>query len=433
MSHASALDRLSVRYFQTSVDNLEVERTPTGGAIIRAFPVFRTGTFKDSWGDQHTWETEHLQQMVFHYGLLKGRNILPNVPVRNQHKSLFGGGGEVVGYVADLYTIGGYEDGYERLVADLEITEPDAFDKIDRGTWRSRSAEIGFYETNDEVMYWPVFMGVAFVDIPAVEGLESAFSKYRKSKNKDEYIPIRDDEEGATVPKTKTHSQGTPPADPAVEGGDPNANPAPGTDNPATQPAEDEDEGAGEGEGGTTEHASGQPSTPPPTTPPSPPSTPPTPPSNPTPSSEHGQAGGTFQFQINGQPTNDFAAVQAHISNLETVIQENSDQARRDFVSGLASDSRIAATQVESMTEHALSLNDSQYESFRSMWENAPQSPLFAQHGNGVTNPDGSSEPSEVDTLRERVAMHRRSGMSEEKIKATESYEKLMALTDGKG
>lgn len=399
----NALSRMSVRYFRTAIDDYTVEETQSGSRIIRAFPVFRTGTFKNSWGEQNTWEVEHLQQMVFHYGLLRERNVLPNVPVRDDHRSLFGGG-SVIGWVEDLYTIDGYEDGYTRLVADLEITEPDAFDKISRGTWRNRSAEVGIYETNDEQVYWPVFMGVAFVDLPAVEGLFSRPNKNGKS-NEDEFVAIRD-EEGAPVPHTKSQGGTTTPPEQFNNGGEgggetPPATPPPAPDPAPAPPAPD---GGGGGE-----------------TPPASPST-------------HGAPGTVHTFRVNGTPTNDFAAVQAHIDSLETVLREHGEQSRRDFVNELASSGRIAATQVESMANHALSLNDEQYKSFSEMWSAAPTAPLFQQHGQGtVTNPDGTPGPSEIDTLRERVLMHRRSGMTDEKIKETESYKRLMSLTDGKG
>ena len=206
------MERASVRYFQTALANRQVVDADSGGKTILSVPVFRAGTFKDSMGDQHTWTIEHLSQMVFNFNMLRERGTLPNVPVRDQHKSFFGSGGSVVGFVEGLRVEGQDEKGNALLVADLEITEPDAFGKIERGTWRSRSSEIGFYEDNDEAMYWPVFMGLAWVDLPAVEGL---FESHQTSE--DQFTPVRDNEEGAPVAHTKKEAEkGGAPGTPAT-------------------------------------------------------------------------------------------------------------------------------------------------------------------------------------------------------------------------
>ena len=423
------LDRMAVRYFQTAVQDLKVETTESGAQIIRAMSVFRTGTFKDSWGDPHTWESEHLEQMVFNYSMLKNRNILPNVPVRDGHPGLFGSGGEVVGYIADLYTINGaaYEDGYTRLVADLEITEPDAYGKIERGTWRGRSAEIGFYETNDETMYWPVFMGLAWVDIPAVEGL---FSKQQDGGNK--FTFIRDnDQEGAVAgasKQTQNHNTpGTPgsgsPAGAQNPAGDGSGQQGTGTETPPAG-TEGDNDNEGQKEGAPTgtpdpegDNESGTDGPPAGTT-------------------QHASHNRVHTFRINGVETQDFGQVQSHIDALESAIGEQAETNRREFVTSLANRNLIPATQVDSMTEHALSLTDEQWQAFTKMYpEDTAPAALFQNHGtNGSeSDPSGNNGPSEVDTLRETVTMHRKSGMPDAKVKETKSYKRLMELTDGKG
>lgn len=415
------LDRMKVSYFRTALDNgLKVDKREDGSGIIRGIPIFRAGTFKDSMGDPHTWETEHLQQMVFHFNMLREREVLPNIPVRDQHRSLFGSGGRVVGYLEGVRVEGEDSKGNPLLVADMDITEPDDFGRIERGTWRSRSAEVGFYETNDDVMYWPVLMGVAWVDLPAVEGL---FGK--KSDDTDgEYTPIHDhDEEGAVSHAKKEANKGgagtaTPPADNDGKEGQHSAPPA--TDKEG-EGGEGNEEGAGEGTGEQAGDGSGDHSTPP------------APSAGSTVTNQHSSGAQVHEFTLNGQTkTTDFAAVQAHIENLESVLDESRTQARKDFVSSLAESNCIAATQVESMQEHAVSLSDEQYEAFKKMYEDAPEIPLFSQHGQ-QTSTDPDNQGSEVETLRERVTMHKRSGMSEDKVKATESYRRLMELTDNKG
>lgn len=93
--------------------------------------------------------------------------------VRQDHWS---GMGDVVGYVTGLKATrhpdpadGGREKLF--LQATFEITEQDALDKIVRRTYRNRSSEFLYYETNRGDVYSLVFGGFAFVDIPAVEGL----------------------------------------------------------------------------------------------------------------------------------------------------------------------------------------------------------------------------------------------------------------------
>jgi hypothetical protein len=418
----STLDRLQVRYFRTAVDTtLNKKPRQGGGGEVLDVPIFRTGTFKDSMGEQHTWVLEHLHQMVFHFGHLRDAGILVNVPSRNGHKSLFGAGGEVVGYITDIRIGSEDEKGNTLLLADFDITEPDAYSKIDRGTWRSRSAEIGFYETNDETMYWPVLMGVAWVDLPAVEGL---FSKNQPAERG--FTPLQDEQEGAVSRNAEDHNKGgeqqTPP-DPSA--GNPEGQ-GQGAPSPGTQSSEPGDE-AGAGGSGGEEQGQGNGSE-----------------GN---APEGNQAGGgqgdgtsthsapggpvTHTFSINGQPTTDFAAVQQHITNLETVLDENRKQARTDFVKGLASKGVIPATMVDGMTAHAAALTDEQYEAFTTMYASASSLPLFAEHGGG--SPSEPDEASQVDILRERVKLHQRSGMPEDKVKATESYKELMRLTNDKG
>lgn len=413
-------ERLNVQFYSSSALLARQETLDNGNTLLRDIKIFRTGTFKDSMGIQHTWEPEHLEQMVFHYNLLKDRNILPAPPVRDGHKELFGGGGDVVGWVVDLQT----QDGF--LLADFEITEPEALGKIERGTFRARSSEVGYYETNDEAMYWPVLMGVAFVDIGAVEGL---FKRENTSTRKfslltEEETPVSGENSnqnnGGNGAPPASGQQGTPPASPP--------NPAGNQQPPAAQ--HNQQQAGGDGQGG----GQGQP---PPVQQQQQHTQPPTPvqPSGNTTANggtaNGSMSGGNFTFSLNGAPTTDFGAVQQHITALETAAREQADAARREFVNGLARDNRIAATQVESLTAHALSLSDEQYKTFRASFEAAPTVGLLGQHGGGtVTNPNGEGDPqaAEVATLEEIVANHRRAGMKDEQIKKTNSYQRLQEL-----
>lgn len=364
-----------------------------GNWAIDGLRIFKSGTFKDSMGFQRTWEVEHLEQMIFNYNMLRDRGLFPNVPVRTDHSASID---RVVGYIESLRRDGNF------LVADLEITEPDAYDKWKRGTFRSRSLEVGAYETNDESMYWPVVMGLAFVDIPAVEGLHSknkesdklamSFSQYMQDEHKETSVA----EDATNQDKTdggeqqtdggEKQTQTTPPTAPAQTETQP-APPAPVT------PGEPQiQEGDNQGEG---QHRAG-----------------------------------SFSFRVNGQTITDFGAVQRHIEALEGFQRESIKTARQDFVKGLATDNKIAATQLDSLTELAVGMSDEQFNAFKVSYESAPQSSLLASHGNtgGGTPPAGSPADEERQILEEQVAMHRRSGMSEDKLQKTDSYRRLQEL-----
>lgn len=135
-----------------------------GKQVVRGLKVFRVGTFKDSRGRQHTYESSDLQAIVRNFELLRNEGFLVDVPVRADHSSSIN---NVLGYITALRTDGKF------LLADIEFTEPDGAAKYSRGTFRSRSLEIGPYETNGDEpeVYFPCVLGLAFVDIPAVEGL----------------------------------------------------------------------------------------------------------------------------------------------------------------------------------------------------------------------------------------------------------------------
>lgn len=136
------------------------ERQDNDLALVRNLPVFRAGTFADSSGSIETWEVADLQEMVDNFTGLK--DVFPNVPVRLDHSRSVQA---IVGYLDGLRVDG------DLLLADFTFTEPEAANRWERGTYRSRSSEIGYFETNEGEGHWPVFQGFAFVDIPAVEGL----------------------------------------------------------------------------------------------------------------------------------------------------------------------------------------------------------------------------------------------------------------------
>jgi hypothetical protein len=333
-----------------------------------------------------------MDQMVAHFDMLRNRNLLPNVPVRDGHPGFLSAGssldsGKVVGYHTSLraeeHVSLHDQNTYTFLVADYEILDPAAMDAVLRGLWRNRSAEVGFWVTNDEAEFWPVYRGMAYVDLPAVEGLNS-FSSPHHGLMFEKEQPVAD-------PATPTPTPTPPPAP-----GQPAATPAA----PVTQPPAD-----------------------PPAPQPQATHTAPAPVPSPA----------TFTFQVNGAPVSDFTVVQNHITVLETFQRDTIEARRTDFVRGLADSNQILATQVDGLTTFALGLSPEQYEQWSKTFESAPTNPLLAQHGaqNGGTPPAaGTTDASEDETnvLRESVIMLRRSGMTEEKVMKTSSYKKLIKL-----
>ena len=382
--------------FQSEVDafahfrsnNFELLTLDNGNKHIESFPVFRTGTFKDSMGESRTWGREHLAQMVSNFKNLRDSEILENIPVRDGHPGLFGGGapgsgpGRVVGYVTDLRVGDSNADGETLLVADFEFTEPDAVEKFQRGTFRARSSEIGMYETNDEALHWPVFLGFAFVDIGAVEKL---FGKSWTSN----HFTLSEDNAMGTKPK----------------GDDDTIDLTNETDDAAGETADVTDDVDTSHD--THTHSSGN---------------------------SAGDVGGNFTFRIGGEPTTDFAAVQQHVDHLESIQREMVDSARNDFVTQLAEDGVIAATKVDDMQEFVRTMSTDQYNKFTEMYKDAPPNALFAHHA-GVTNEDGTegtnesaSESDEMEILEQRVEYARKSGLDEESLKKLDSYQRLQEL-----
>lgn len=152
--------------------------------VVDDIAVFRTGSFSDSMGRRNTWEEMHLDGMIANFNMLRDRNIFSNVPIRSGHPGFITTGQDGVGKVVGWHTGLRKEtresshdsSEYTYLIATYDIIDPEAQKAIASGLWRNRSAEVGTYVTNDDAEYFPVYFGVAYVDIPAVEGL-NAFSK----------------------------------------------------------------------------------------------------------------------------------------------------------------------------------------------------------------------------------------------------------------
>lgn len=369
-----------------------VEETATGSHILRGLRIFKEGTFKNSWGEEGTWEAIHLDQMILHYNFLKENNFLSDVPVRVDHSNSVD---SVAGYFQSLY-----RDPVEPtfLAADVEITEPDAYEKWERRTFRARSLEVGAYETNDGSLFWPVVLGLAFVDIPAIEGLH-ADGANREPMTFSHFITDKENRTMADKPKDDNKGSEQLPADSKPAEGEHSAPPAPKTTNdpPTPDPAPAADHGA-----------------------PAPSTVPP-----------------VQTYRVDGSVTTDPAEVQKHIDTLEQFRVEVTDSTRDDFVEELAEDGKIAATQIEGLQEHCRSLTAEQFTAFRGLYENAEAPPATgpqATPGAGGVDPENVKPEQEAFEIASGiVAQHQRAGMKPEKIKDTDSYKTLERLADSVG
>jgi hypothetical protein len=385
-----------VTFMATFASNVTTRETDIGTHVISGIRIFKAGTFADSMGIVRTWSPEHLDQMVLHYNLLKQGGYLPNVPIREDHSFSVRG---VCGYFMSVYRDASDD---QFLAADIEITEPDAFEKWQRGTYRSRSLEIGVYETNGEepAMYFPVIMGLAFVDIPAVEGLHRANSvafPQAISHNKEKTMT---DEEKAAWTRAAQYAQALADWERAASYAQACADWEAAVN---YAQALNDHQTAAQSLGLTADH----------------------------------RAGAPVVFTINGAPTADGTAVQSHITGLETFRQESINAARQSFVDGLAAHGKIGQPQVESMKALVLTMDDTQYAAFESTYNAQGASSLFGNYGQsaaGGGNPNGQpgggsqTTDEEIATLEEIIATHGRAGKTQEQIEAMPSFKKLTDL-----
>ncbi|MGE0342561.1 MAG: hypothetical protein AB7O86_05795 [Porticoccaceae bacterium] len=335
-----------------------------GNTVVHDVEVFKADTFKDSMGIQRTWTSDHLAQMVFHFDMLRSRGILPNVPHRADHWS---GVDNIGGYIIGLRV----SDDGTKLLADLEFTDPTRLEKLRNGTYRSRSLEVSMYETNNEEVYYPVVIGLAFVDLPAVEGLHSSGS-----------TPVHCFSSGITITPPKETSVSKFKIANGVETEDPTAVQAYITALEAQA------------------HAAPK----------------------------------VIAFKIAGAETTDPVAVQAHIEQLETAAADGIKAERVAFVKALAEGNapKIGAPMVEPLTTVALALDAAAFAQFRAGYEAAPALGILAKHGvtdgdKGQVDENGADSALAVAT--ETVAFMRRSGLSDEAISKTAAGIELARLT----
>ena len=361
--------------------------------------------------------------MVANFETLRERGLLVDVPVREDHTQTIG---NVKGYFTAMRTDGDF------LYADIEFTEPDGAEKYNRGTYRGRSIEIGTYETNgaDPEEFAPAVMGLAFVDIGAVEGLyrnylgddggdEYWFRNFTEKQRKaaadagdafpDGSYPIKTQEDldsaVSLIGRSKNHSAAeveahirkqakkyglTLPA--SMQGSKHQGDTTVTTFRIGSKDTDD----AAEVQAYIRELEGRKP----------------------------------FKFHLATGDTRDHEKVQQHIKALETFRDESIEAGRADFVDQMVAARKIAAPQADSMKEFAKTLTPEQFTAWKQGFETAPAVfQRYAGDGDGATTPPGNTDPKveQIEIDKEVVRNHRLGNMAEDKVQKTAAYRRLVA------
>jgi hypothetical protein len=155
------MDKVLIGEFSVELGDTFSFANEDGKSIIKGIEIFKTGKYRGK-----TYTKDDIDKMVENFTELKQvADFDPPARIGHRGEGSVTDMMSVCGYVLNLYRTG------NKLLADVEITEPEAYEKIKRGTFKKRSAEIGSYETNDGEVYSMVLWGFGFVDIPQVEGM----------------------------------------------------------------------------------------------------------------------------------------------------------------------------------------------------------------------------------------------------------------------
>lgn len=139
---------------------------------------------------------------------------------------------------------------------------------------------------------------------------------------------------------------------------------------------------------------------------------------------------------VNGQTYQVPAAVQAHMTMLETFRTDTLTEGRKTFVENLAKDNKIMAAQVPKLTAYALGLDDAGFEAWKSTYDDVPGLPMLqgspasetTNNATGLQSQVAEKAATDLDTAKDIVRQHKLSGMPKDKIKNTKSYKTIMQL-----
>ena len=349
--------------------------------------IFRSGTFKDSFGEQHTFDAFGIETFIRNFNYLKDSNVFSKPVVRAGHPHPFNNGRleSVIGYINDLSTENRQapHDGhmYDYLIAELEIIDETAKQNIESGLWLNRSAELGNYEDNAGQNVAPVILGVAYVDIPAVEGLN--FTKNTDPNSSidgflisEEYTKMANN----TLPNAATLSGIQMPTAPFTFsiGGNDTADTA-------------------RVQGYITELES--------------------------------------KFASSEAKVAQFEADKKKLEDENKVLKEFQStvraKVREDFIDGLAKSQKILESAKESTKAFAATLTDEQFESWKTTMGNAPAAPVLGDYGNqDGGNHDSERQENKQDNFEVEkgiVSNLKSAGVSVDKIKASAAYQRIIA------
>lgn len=390
--------------------------TPVVGTGVQGLRIFKTGKLKDSKGREREWSREDLSDMVANFTLLRDSNILPNVPVRENHSRDVR---QIGGYFAALRVSTTPDDkGKYFLEADIEFTEPEMQSRYDRGTYRNRSIEIGAYETNTGEVYFPVVLGLAFCDIPAVEGLYAAALSAYESDEKPEFVVYASDNgadaSGNTpAPKTDaTFDRVVADLQEVLQG----------MQNPDAQNAVQKVIQAVEAlKGATTQTAV------------------------PAPTNASGaEMPETFKFALDGteieivgdeQTRKVIETLATHNATLTTQVQEfqtaaetAAENVRVSAVDTWLNDKKILPAQVEGMKAYVKTLTDEQFTAHSALVAGTPDLAFTGDHANTGGDNDASKNEATIRTHRQTYEMLKFSGLTADKLAESKPAKALAAL-----
>ena len=414
-------------------------RNKDGTGLLSDWPILRTGTFTDKFGFVFTYGVNELVTMAANFQSLS--LAFPRVPLRVDHSRSVD---RVIGWLQSLRVEG------DTLLADYEVLDPDAVEKIVSGLYASRSAEVGEYTTNEGIIYSPVILGVAFVDIPAVEGLFAQGSP-ETTRNFTESIPMTvpslvpagfvPPAPVAPTPAPVAPAPGLVGVAPVVPLGAPPVAPAmvqpqylgaPVAPAPAPAPAPPPAPVAGPATGATGVQPQylGAPAAPAPA--PAAPVAAPAPAAPAPAPAAPAQADGSFAIG------NEMLTTQEMVLRIQASQEAEREQAgvhRREYVANLASSSRILASAAPAFEAFTMTLDSAQYSAFQALYDTAPVHQALGQYADALTAsqtaagglPVTQGAPDQQTMDQAILRQHRLSGLPVGRIQQTDSFKRLVA------
>jgi len=360
--------------------------------VQRDVKIFRVGTFTDMFGRERTWTHDDLDKAVENFYYLRDLNIVPNVPVREDHTISIK---DVVGYFLSVRRVGDF------LFGDWEWASWDAKYKWDEKKYRNRSIEIGQYVTNDGAKYDPVVLGLAFVDFPAVEGL------YRIADHGDDMTTSNDQTNQADADAAAAAQAAADQAAADQAAADQAAADQAAADQVAAQAAADQAAAQAAADAAAAADQTREPV------------------------GAHRANMQPHVFRINGsEDVSDYARVQEHILSLETFRIETIESGRTSFLDKLVADKVITGPQADKFRIVVKTMDDAQFEAFREGFDGMAPANLFARHnvdgGSGGSGDDARAD--RISILEGIVANHRARGASQDDIQKMSSYQELQTL-----